>query len=122
MPDRLVGDAGHVRQVLINLAGNAIKFTDEGTVRWRLALATPTTAVRLRFSVIDTGIGIPSGRRARDCSSLRAGRRQPVAPLRRHGPGTTIAKGLTETMGGSIGFEFEHGGRAASGGVAVRAA
>ena len=106
VPDRLVGDPGHVRQVLINLAGNAIKFTDEGSVRLEAALATADGhRARLRFTVIDTGIGIPAAARARLFEAFE----QADASLSRRyggtGLGTTIAKGLTEAMGGSIGFE-----------------
>ncbi|MUV14891.1 response regulator [Lysobacter sp. HX-5-24] len=108
VPDRVIGDAGHVRQVLINLAGNAIKFTDEGSVRLEVALAHPESdgqQVRLRFTVIDTGIGIPAAARARLFEAFE----QADASLSRRyggtGLGTTIAKGLTEAMGGSIGFE-----------------
>src|SRR5688572_9036005 len=106
VPDRVVGDAGHVRQVLINLAGNAIKFTDEGSVRLEAALATADDRrVRLRFTVIDTGIGIPAAARTRLFEAFE----QADASLSRRyggtGLGTTIAKGLTEAMGGSIGFE-----------------
>ncbi|BCT93847.1 sensory/regulatory protein RpfC [Lysobacter helvus] len=106
VPERLVGDAGHVRQVLINLAGNAIKFTDEGSVKLDVALAhAEDHKVRLRFTVIDTGIGIPAAARARLFEAFE----QADASLSRRyggtGLGTTIAKGLTEAMGGSIGFE-----------------
>ena len=106
VPDRLIGDASHVRQVLINLAGNAIKFTDEGSVRLDIALAhADEQKVRLRFTVIDTGIGIPAAARARLFEAFE----QADASLSRRyggtGLGTTIAKGLTEAMGGSIGFE-----------------
>jgi two-component system sensor histidine kinase RpfC len=106
VPDRIIGDASHVRQVLINLAGNAIKFTDEGSVRLEVALANADDAkVRLRFTVIDTGIGIPAAARARLFEAFE----QADASLSRRyggtGLGTTIAKGLTEAMGGSIGFE-----------------
>jgi len=110
VPQRIVGDAGHVRQVLINLAGNAIKFTDEGSVRLEVALANANAdaedkRVRLRFTVIDTGIGIPAAARAR---LFEAFEQADVSLSRRYGGtglGTTIAKGLTEAMGGSIGFE-----------------
>jgi len=106
VPERVVGDAGHVRQVLINLAGNAIKFTDEGSVRLEVAVANAEDArVRLRFTVIDTGIGIPAAARAR---LFEAFEQADVSLSRRYGGtglGTTIAKGLTEAMGGSIGFE-----------------
>lgn len=106
VPDRLLGDASHVRQVLINLAGNAIKFTDEGSVRLEVGLAhVEGKNVRLRFTVIDTGIGIPAAARARLFEAFE----QADASLSRRyggtGLGTTIAKGLTEAMGGSIGFE-----------------
>jgi two-component system sensor histidine kinase RpfC len=106
VPDQLLGDAGHVRQVLINLAGNAIKFTDEGSVRLDVAVASSDDKeVRLCFTVIDTGIGIPAAARARLFEAFE----QADASLSRRyggtGLGTTIAKGLTEAMGGSIGFE-----------------
>ena len=107
-PTACIGDAGHLRQVLLNLAGNAIKFTDEGSVRLEVALAHPDAdgrQVRLRFTVIDTGIGIPAAARARLFEAFE----QADASLSRRyggtGLGTTIAKGLTEAMGGSIGFE-----------------
>jgi two-component system sensor histidine kinase RpfC len=106
VPDRLRGDAAHLQQVLLNLAGNAIKFTDHGSVRLDVALiASDRGVVRLRFSVADTGIGIPSAARARLFEAFE----QADASLSRRfggtGLGTTIAKGLTEAMGGSIGFE-----------------
>lgn len=106
IPTRLRGDAGHLRQVLLNLAGNAVKFTDEGEVR--LAV-TPTLVegghIRLRFTVTDTGIGIPVALRER---LFEAFEQADGSLSRRYGGtglGTTIAKGLTEAMGGTIGFE-----------------
>ncbi len=60
VPAHLVGDPGRLRQVLLNLAGNAVKFTDEGEIAVRASLASETEAeVVVRFSVKDTGIGIP---------------------------------------------------------------
>lgn len=106
VPGQLCGDAGHLRQVLLNLAGNAVKFTDHGSVTLdvSLALADPARP-RLRFTVTDTGIGIPASSRTRLFEAFE----QADATLSRRyggtGLGTTIAKGLTEAMGGSIGFE-----------------
>jgi len=106
VPDHLRGDVAHLRQVLLNLAGNAIKFTDEGSVRLQIASAgLDERQARLRFTVVDTGIGIPASARARLFEAFE----QADSTLSRRyggtGLGTTIAKGLTEAMGGSIGFE-----------------
>jgi two-component system sensor histidine kinase RpfC len=106
VPDGLHGDAVHLQQVLMNLAGNAVKFTDRGSVRLEVALAANEgSGVRLRFAVVDTGIGIPASARARLFEAFE----QADASLSRRyggtGLGTSIAKGLTEAMGGRIGFE-----------------
>ena len=106
VPDRLRGDIRHLRQILLNLAGNAVKFTDAGSVRLEMQVAADEDArVCLRFVVTDTGIGIPAGVRAR---LFEAFEQADVSLSRRYGGtglGTTIAKGLTEAMGGRIGFE-----------------
>ena len=103
VPALLRGDSGHLRQVLLNLAGNAVKFTDKGEVRLNVALAGSPN--RLRFTVTDTGIGIPASVRER---LFEAFEQADASLARRYGGtglGTTIAKGLTEAMGGTIGFE-----------------
>ena len=106
VPDRLRGDIRHMRQVLLNLAGNAVKFTDEGAVRLEVRkLAGAAEKVSLRFTVTDTGIGIPQNVQAR---LFEAFEQADVSLSRRYGGtglGTTIAKGLAEAMGGTIGFE-----------------
>ena len=107
VPIALRGDAGHLRQVLVNLLSNALKFTPSGEVRLVVeAVAPPADArQRLRFTVSDTGIGIPASARAK---LFEAFEQADNSLSRRHagtGLGTTIAKGLTEAMGGSIGFE-----------------
>ena len=106
VPGKLRGDIRHLRQVLLNLAGNAVKFTDAGSVRLDIQLvASQGDRCNLRFIVSDTGIGIPASVRAR---LFEAFEQADVSMARRYGGtglGTTIAKGLTEAMGGSIGFE-----------------
>lgn len=111
VPARVRGDAGHLRQVLLNLAGNAVKFTDRGMVSLEVdTVGTSATRVRLRFTVQDTGIGIPAEAGARLFEAFE----QADASLSRRyggtGLGTTIAKGLTEAMGGTIGFESRESG------------
>ncbi|MBW3550515.1 MAG: response regulator [Proteobacteria bacterium] len=114
VPQNLRGDLVHLRQVLINLAGNAVKFTDQGSVRLEVEVVGESSAdVRLRFTFTDTGIGIPEALRSR---LFEAFEQADVGLARRYGGtglGTTIAKGLTEAMGGSIGFESteQHGSR-----------
>ena len=112
VPARLRGDPGHLQQVLVNLLSNAIKFTQAGEVRMTVVQAAASNGrVRLRFTVSDTGVGIPAAARAR---LFEAFEQADNSLVRRHGGtglGTTIAKGLTEAMGGSIGFESsEHVG------------
>ncbi len=107
VPALVRGDAGHLRQVLLNLVGNAVKFTDAGRVRVDVQVAGAAEAggVRLRFIVSDTGIGIPEGMRER---LFQAFEQADAGLARRYGGtglGTTIARGLVEAMGGRIGFE-----------------
>lgn len=108
VPDRLRGDPGHLRQVLTNLVGNAIKFTPHGSVCLDVEASAVTVAgaeTRLKFTVIDTGIGIPESAHARVFEAFE----QVDTTLSRGfggtGLGTSIAKRLTEAMGGTIGFE-----------------
>jgi two-component system, sensor histidine kinase RpfC len=106
VPPQLRGDVGHLRQILLNLAGNAVKFTEHGSVSLDVTLVSAEGArPRLRFTVTDTGVGIPAAARTRLFEAFE----QADATLSRRyggtGLGTTIAKGLTEAMGGSIGFE-----------------
>lgn len=107
IPDALNGDSGHLRQVLLNLAGNAVKFTDAGSVMLAVTLVgdPENDGIRLRFTISDTGMGIPQALRER---LFEAFEQADGGLARRHGGtglGTTIAKGLAEAMGGSIGFE-----------------
>ncbi len=138
IPVTVRGDPHHLRQILVNLLGNAVKFTEQGTIRLRIdylgdvdlpsggastavaAGVSPIAAdgnatgdieagIKLRFSVTDTGIGIPASAHARIFDSFT----QATASTARHyggtGLGTTICKQLVELMGGEIGFSSEEG-------------
>lgn len=106
VPTLVRGDVTHLRQVLINLAGNAVKFTDEGSIALHVTRGADDAArLRLRFTVTDTGIGIPVSVRRRLFEAFEQADSSLVRRYGGTGLGTTIAKGLTEAMGGSIGFE-----------------
>jgi len=112
VPDALVGDAGRLRQVLINLVGNAIKFTDRGEVVVLVENAgepVPEGEVSLRFAVTDTGIGIAAEKQAK---IFRAFEQEDTSTTRKYGGtglGLTIAARLVALLGGSIRVESEPG-------------
>ncbi|MGH8708361.1 MAG: response regulator [Burkholderiales bacterium] len=106
VPPALRGDAHHLRQVLINLAGNAVKFTERGSVTVHVSLQEETdTRVRLKFSVRDTGVGIPPEAQQRIFDSFTQADQSTTRRFGGTGLGTTIAKQLVELMGGRIGLE-----------------
>ena len=100
------GDAHHLRQVLVNLAGNAVKFTEHGSVTVHVSSQAETeTGVRLKFSVRDTGIGIAPEAQGRIFESFTQADQTTTRRFGGTGLGTTIAKQLVELMGGRIGLE-----------------
>src|SRR5262245_50477428 len=116
VPDALVGDAGRLRQVLLNLVGNALKFTEQGEVVVQVSLASPVAlapgdalpaltqpgSLEIRFTVRDTGIGIPPDKQA---SIFRAFEQEDSSTTRKYGGtglGLTIASRLVALMGGTI--------------------
>lgn len=106
IPFLLRGDAIHVRQVLINLISNAIKFTDNGTVEVRVhLLKDEITSARIMFEIIDTGIGIPEEKQSKIFESFIQVDRSTTRRYGGTGLGTTIAKQLVELMGGRIGVK-----------------
>ena len=133
VPDALVGDAGRLRQVLLNLVDNAIKFTEEGEVEMRVEVTSDegrvtseqgqpegssesaplstrhSPLVTLHFSVRDTGIGISRDRQER---IFRAFEQEDTSTTRKHGGtglGLTIAARLGALMGGEITVDSEPG-------------
>ncbi|MBK1717570.1 ATP-binding protein [Thiocystis violacea] len=112
VPRRVVGDPLRVRQILYNLLGNAIKFTERGEVSLRLSLRPPEASVErahLLFEVADTGIGIPSDKLDVLFESFRQADESTTRRFGGTGLGTTIARELALLMGGTIEVESEVG-------------
>jgi PAS domain S-box-containing protein len=110
VPSYLKGDPGRLRQIITNLTGNAIKFTREGEVEISAELESDQgEAVMIRFSVRDTGIGIPVNRRAAIFDPFTQVDGSTTRNYGGTGLGLTICKQLTELMGGEIGVESEEG-------------
>jgi len=110
VPDSLLGDAGRLRQILINLVGNAIKFTDAGAVDLRVSLRGEHDGrLRLLFVVSDTGVGIDPARWSEVCEPFKQldassnGRRGGT------GLGVSISDKLAELMGGRLYFSSQPG-------------
>lgn len=112
LPDGLVLDEVRLRQVLINLVGNAIKFTDGGYVRLSVtgSLEEPVKSTyRLRFEVQDTGIGIPKDEQEHIFESFRQQSGQSNRKYGGTGLGLAISRRLVEKMDGKIGLESTPG-------------
>ncbi len=110
IPGQVRADQQHLRQVLINLIGNAIKFTDSGGVEVRVVLLEERHGdIQVRFEVIDTGSGILPEFQQKIFDSFS---QADQSTTRRHGGtglGTTISKRLVELMGGEIGLQSSRG-------------
>ena len=110
VPDLLQGDPARLRQVLMNIVGNAVKFTERGEIRAEVTLEEeprPGVPVTLRFGVSDTGIGIPPGKQQ---SIFEAFEQADSSTSRKHGGtglGLTIASRIVQMMEGRIWVESQ---------------
>ena len=110
VPNNAIGDPGRLRQVLINLVGNAVKFTDSGEVAVRVRqMDSPGPGVLIHFEVADTGIGLTEEEQGRVFSTYS---QIDSTTTRRHGGtglGLATARMLAQLMGGSVGVQSEKG-------------
>jgi two-component system, sensor histidine kinase and response regulator len=110
VPAQLLGDPGRIRQVLLNLVGNALKFTDSGEVAVRISLQHQAASQAVvRCEVSDTGVGVPRDVQTR---LFEAFTQADASTTRRYGGtglGLAISRRMVELMGGNIGVDSEPG-------------
>src|SRR5581483_1767737 len=108
VPDNLVGDPGRLRQVLLNLLNNAIKFTNEGAVSLTVGLeARSAQAAVLRFAVTDTGMGIPKEKQRVIFDAFSQADNSLTRKFGGTGLGLTISSQLVQLMHGAIWVDSE---------------
>ena len=116
VPENMLGDEQRLRQILLNLAGNAIKFTETGGVTLRVSRGSPGQdpaakgRLKLRFEIEDTGIGIPDEARQRIFGHFEQADSTHSRKFGGTGLGLAISKKIVETMGGQIGVSSAFGG------------
>ncbi len=109
LPDRVMGDPARLRQILLNLVGNALKFTETGHVSIEVTAAVATGQPRIRFVVTDTGIGIPETIQARLFEPFTQANASTARRYGGTGLGLAICQRLVAMMGGEIGLDSRPG-------------
>lgn len=110
VPDSLIGDAGRLRQIVVNLVGNAIKFTEKGEIVLHVATESmDEDRTTLKFSVSDTGIGIPADKTEKVFEIFGQAETSTTRRFGGTGLGLSISKQLAEMMGGRIWVESVEG-------------
>jgi signal transduction histidine kinase/ActR/RegA family two-component response regulator len=109
VPDQLIGDPTRLQQVLINLLGNAIKFTAEGSVSLSVAGTRSGGRAELSFRVADTGVGIPKDKHAAIFDAFSQADGSTTRRFGGTGLGLTISASLVKMMGGDLWVESEPG-------------
>ncbi len=105
LPEYIIADKGRVRQVIINLLNNAIKFTDEGAVKLEITVINEY----IKFAIYDSGIGIPDGKQKELFQAFSQVDDSSVRRTSGTGLGLSICKSLVEIMGGEIGVTSKKG-------------
>ncbi len=110
VPEKLLGDPSRIRQILLNLVGNAIKFTQQGHIKISISsISAPNEKVGLKINVEDTGMGIPANKLDK---LFKAFSQVDASTTRQYGGtglGLAISKKLAELMGGEIGVHSDMG-------------
>jgi signal transduction histidine kinase/CheY-like chemotaxis protein len=110
LPDYLVGDTNRLTQILVNYLGNAVKFTEKGSITLTSMIEAQTDAdVLVRFTVSDTGIGMTPEQQARLFNAFEQADNSTTRNYGGTGLGLVICKRLAEMMGGDVGVESQPG-------------
>ncbi len=110
LPPAVHGDPTRIRQIIVNLFNNAVKFTKRGHIMIRIGLvAQEESRAQILFEVVDTGIGIPANKRHRLFQSFSQVDSSTTRKYGGSGLGLSICKNLVDLMGGKIGVESEEG-------------
>jgi len=110
VPLALKGDEGRLRQVVLNLVGNAVKFTEDGGVAIRVSLSGGLNPVRLCFEVIDTGVGVPEDAKAHIFDEFSQADDTTSRKYGGTGLGLAISKRIVNAMNGEIGVDSQKAG------------